>query len=74
MHNLSQNLSIFIWHFLKHYKWKVYGIYLTVFIGSFLVVINPYLLKLLIDKIINNDLIKLEQKRIKLYKKLSKIL
>jgi len=51
MHNLSQNLSIFIWHFLKHYKWKVYGIYLTVFIGSFLVVINPYLLKLLIDKI-----------------------
>ncbi len=31
-------------------------------------------IKLLIDKIINNDLIKLEQKRIKLYKKLSKIL
>jgi transcription-repair coupling factor (superfamily II helicase) len=31
-------------------------------------------IKLLIDKIINNDLIKLEQKKIKLYKKLSKIL
>jgi ATP-binding cassette subfamily B protein len=51
MYNLSQNLSIFIWHFLKHYKWKVCGIYLAVFIASFFAVIDPYLLKILIDKI-----------------------
>jgi len=51
MHNLFQNLSIFIWNSLKDYKWKICGIYLTVFIGSFLAVINPYLLKILIDKI-----------------------
>jgi len=51
MQNLSQNLSIFIWHFLKHYKWKICGIYLAVFIASFLAIIDPYLLKILIDKI-----------------------
>lgn len=51
MKNLSQNLSVFIWHFLKHYKWKVCGIYLAVFIASFLAVIDSYLLKILIDKI-----------------------
>ncbi len=46
-----QNLSIFIWHFLKHYKWKICGVYLAVFIVSFFAVIDPYLLKILIDKI-----------------------
>lgn len=51
MHNLSENLYIFIWHCLRHYKWKVCGICIAVFMASFLAVIDPYLLKILIDKI-----------------------
>src|SRR5688500_15194216 len=51
MKNLPLNLSIFIWSFLKDYKLKICGICLAVFIASFLAVIDPYLLKILIDKI-----------------------
>ena len=55
MKHLSKNLLIFIWSFLKSYKWKIYGIYLAVFISSLLTVFDPYLLKILIDKITAND-------------------
>jgi len=56
MKHLSKNLLIFIWSFLKSYKWKIYGIYLAVFISALLTVVDPYLLKMLIDKIIVNDI------------------
>ena len=55
MKNISQNLLVFIWSFLKGYKWKIYGICLAVFIASLLTVIDPYLLKILIDKITTNN-------------------
>ena len=53
--NMSQNLLIFIWHFSENYKWKIYGICLAVFIASLLMVIDPYLLKILIDLITTNN-------------------
>ena len=55
MKYLSKNLLIFIWGFLRSYKWKIYGIYLAVFISALLTVADPYLLKILIDKITAND-------------------
>ena len=53
---ISQNLRVFIWSFLKGYKWKIYGICLAVLIASLLTVIDPYLLKILIDKITVNNI------------------
>ena len=50
MENLSSKPSFFIWNFLKYYKWKVFFICLAIFFDAFLIIIGPYLLKVLIDK------------------------
>ncbi len=44
-----------IWNFLRNYKWRIYGIFLVVFVASFLTVIDSYLLKILVDKISSSE-------------------
>ena len=51
MKSQYQSLFTFIWSFLKNYKWKIYGICLSILIASSLTVVDPYLLKILIEKI-----------------------
>ena len=51
MEKTSPNLYTFIWTSLKIYRWNIYGICLSVFIASLITVVDPYLLKILIDKI-----------------------
>lgn len=55
MKSSSKHLPTFIWSFLKHYKWKVWGIALSIFIASSLTIADSYLLKILIDKISSNQ-------------------
>jgi ATP-binding cassette, subfamily B, bacterial len=55
MENVVLSLFSFIWRFLKVYKWKIYGICLSIIIASLLTVIDPFLLKILIDKISNDS-------------------
>ena len=53
--NVSPKLLIFIWSFLKNHKWKIYGIFLATFIASLSTVLNPYLLKILVDTITTHN-------------------
>jgi ATP-binding cassette subfamily B protein len=43
-----------ILNILVEYKWYILGIFLTIFISSFLMVIEPFLLKKLVDNIVEN--------------------
>lgn len=46
-----KNLFNFIWNGIGDYKFGIYGICLAIFIASLLTVVDPFLLKILIDKI-----------------------
>jgi len=53
MQNLFISFFEFVRNFTKGHEWKIYGIFLAIFIASLFTVIDPFLLKILIDKVTN---------------------
>lgn len=50
---LPSHLLAFIWHYLRHKKWHLAGFILTALIWAIEMSLSPYLLKIIIDTVIN---------------------
>lgn len=51
--NLPNKLTPFVWHYLKHKKWHLAGFILIGLIWAIEMSLSPYLLKVMIDKVIH---------------------